>query len=179
MCTRRKQVRTDTRTVCSGAKHVCTATKRGCTHRKRVRMLARARCALARNTSALARNTSALARNASALARNAVALPTEMAISLSRPSAWKKTPRLQKRFYHAHTAQHKRKDCDIPGAGTPCKKAACACRTSLKTLILVLNVGLELGVISPTLFTMVVLMAFVTTIATTPILRVLIREVVL
>lgn len=45
--------------------------------------------------------------------------------------------------------------------------------------LIVLNVGLELGVISSTLFTMMVLMALVTTIATTPILRRLIREVVL
>ena len=37
--------------------------------------------------------------------------------------------------------------------------------------LIVLNVGLELGVISPTLFTMMVLMALVTTIATTPLLR--------
>ena len=37
--------------------------------------------------------------------------------------------------------------------------------------LIVLNVGLDLGVISPTLFTMMVLMALVTTIATTPILR--------
>jgi len=40
--------------------------------------------------------------------------------------------------------------------------------------LIVLNVGLDLGVISPTLFTMMVLMALVTTIATTPILRMLI-----
>ena len=37
--------------------------------------------------------------------------------------------------------------------------------------LIVLNVGLELGVISQTLFTMMVLMALVTTIATTPLLR--------
>jgi len=37
--------------------------------------------------------------------------------------------------------------------------------------LIVLNVGLDLGVVSPTLFTMLVLMALVTTIATTPILR--------
>ena len=37
--------------------------------------------------------------------------------------------------------------------------------------LIVLNVGLELGVISPTLFTMLVLMALVTTLATTPALR--------
>jgi Kef-type K+ transport system membrane component KefB len=37
--------------------------------------------------------------------------------------------------------------------------------------LIVLNVGLELGVISPTLFTMMVLMALATTLATTPILR--------
>ena len=39
--------------------------------------------------------------------------------------------------------------------------------------LIVLNVGLELGVISPALFTMMVLMALATTIATTPVLRVL------
>jgi Kef-type K+ transport system membrane component KefB len=37
--------------------------------------------------------------------------------------------------------------------------------------LIVLNIGLELGVISPTLFTMMVLMAVVTTMATTPILE--------
>lgn len=37
--------------------------------------------------------------------------------------------------------------------------------------LIVLNIGLDLGVISPTLFAMMVLMALVTTIATTPILR--------
>ena len=37
--------------------------------------------------------------------------------------------------------------------------------------LIVLNVGLELGVISPTLFTMMVLMALATTVATTPLLR--------
>ncbi len=39
--------------------------------------------------------------------------------------------------------------------------------------LIVLNVGLELGVISPRLFTMFVIMALVTTMATTPILRIL------
>lgn len=39
--------------------------------------------------------------------------------------------------------------------------------------LIVLNIGLDLGVISPTLFAMMVLMALVTTIATTPILRML------
>jgi Kef-type K+ transport system membrane component KefB len=44
--------------------------------------------------------------------------------------------------------------------------------------LIVLNVGLDLGVISPTLFTMMVLMALVTTLATTPILQLLhIQEV--
>ncbi|MCY1061314.1 cation:proton antiporter [Nannocystis sp. SCPEA4] len=38
--------------------------------------------------------------------------------------------------------------------------------------LIVLNIGLELGVISPTLFTMMVLMALVTTFMTTPILQV-------
>jgi Kef-type K+ transport system membrane component KefB len=37
--------------------------------------------------------------------------------------------------------------------------------------LIVLNIGLELGVISPTLFTMMVLMALVTTIMTTPLMR--------
>ena len=37
--------------------------------------------------------------------------------------------------------------------------------------LIVLNVGLDLGVISPALFTMMVLMAVVTTLATTPALR--------
>jgi Kef-type K+ transport system membrane component KefB len=37
--------------------------------------------------------------------------------------------------------------------------------------LIVLNVGVELGVITPTMFTMLVLMALVTTFATTPILR--------
>jgi Kef-type K+ transport system membrane component KefB len=37
--------------------------------------------------------------------------------------------------------------------------------------LIVLNVGLDLGVISPTLFTMLVLMALVTTVATTPVLQ--------
>jgi Kef-type K+ transport system membrane component KefB len=36
--------------------------------------------------------------------------------------------------------------------------------------LIVLNVGLELGVLSPTLFTLLVIMAVVTTIATTPVL---------
>jgi Kef-type K+ transport system membrane component KefB len=37
--------------------------------------------------------------------------------------------------------------------------------------LVVLNIGLELGVISPTLFAMMVIMALATTIATTPILQ--------
>lgn len=37
--------------------------------------------------------------------------------------------------------------------------------------LIVLNVGLDLGIVSPTLFTMFVLMALTTTVATTPILR--------
>jgi Kef-type K+ transport system membrane component KefB len=37
--------------------------------------------------------------------------------------------------------------------------------------LIVLNIGLDLGVISPGLFTMMVLMALVTTVATTPALR--------
>lgn len=39
--------------------------------------------------------------------------------------------------------------------------------------LIVLNVGLDLGLLSPTLFTMFVIMAIVTTLATAPILRVL------
>jgi Kef-type K+ transport system membrane component KefB len=42
--------------------------------------------------------------------------------------------------------------------------------------IIVLNVGLELGVITPTLFTMFVLMALVTTVATTPVLQRIVRR---
>lgn len=37
--------------------------------------------------------------------------------------------------------------------------------------LIVLNIGLDLGIISPTLFTMMVVMAIVTTIATSPVLR--------
>src|SRR4029450_12181319 len=37
--------------------------------------------------------------------------------------------------------------------------------------LIVLNIGLDLGVISPTLFTMMVVMALVTTFMTTPLLR--------
>jgi Kef-type K+ transport system membrane component KefB len=44
--------------------------------------------------------------------------------------------------------------------------------------LIALNVGLELGVISQTLFTMMVLMALVTTVATTPILQLLTGSVV-
>jgi Kef-type K+ transport system membrane component KefB len=40
--------------------------------------------------------------------------------------------------------------------------------------LIVLNIGLDLGIISPTLFAMMVIMAVVTTLATTPLLRLLI-----
>ncbi len=42
--------------------------------------------------------------------------------------------------------------------------------------LIVLNIGLDLGVLSPTLFAMLVLMALVTTIATTPVLHLLSRR---
>src|SRR5207248_9192 len=42
--------------------------------------------------------------------------------------------------------------------------------------LIVLNIGLDLGVISPTLFAMLVLMALLTTIATTPVLHLLTPE---
>ncbi len=42
--------------------------------------------------------------------------------------------------------------------------------------LIVLNLGLDLGILSPTLFTMLVIMAVVTTVATTPILQVLARQ---
>jgi Kef-type K+ transport system membrane component KefB len=42
--------------------------------------------------------------------------------------------------------------------------------------LIVLNVGLDLGVISPTLFTMLVIMAIVTTMTTTPVLRLVMPE---
>ena len=45
--------------------------------------------------------------------------------------------------------------------------------------LIVLNVGLDLGVISPTLFTMLVIMAIVTTIATTPVLTMVMPEAAL
>jgi Kef-type K+ transport system membrane component KefB len=45
--------------------------------------------------------------------------------------------------------------------------------------LIVLNVGLDLGVISPELFTMMVLMAIVTTLATTPLLRIAVPEAML
>ena len=42
--------------------------------------------------------------------------------------------------------------------------------------LIVLNVGLDLGVISPTLFAMLVIMALVTTLATTPVLQLVHRQ---
>ena len=42
--------------------------------------------------------------------------------------------------------------------------------------LIVLNIGLDLGVISPTLFAMMVLMAIVTTMATSPVLLALVPE---
>jgi Kef-type K+ transport system membrane component KefB len=42
--------------------------------------------------------------------------------------------------------------------------------------LIVLNVGLDLGVISPALFTMLVVMALVTTMTTTPVLKLVMRE---
>jgi Kef-type K+ transport system membrane component KefB len=45
--------------------------------------------------------------------------------------------------------------------------------------LIVLNVGLDLGVISPTLFTMLVIMAIVTTMATTPLLKLVMPEATL
>lgn len=42
--------------------------------------------------------------------------------------------------------------------------------------LIVLNVGLDLGIISPTLFAMLVIMALVTTLATTPLLQIVHRE---
>jgi Kef-type K+ transport system membrane component KefB len=42
--------------------------------------------------------------------------------------------------------------------------------------LIVLNIGLDLRIISPTLFTMLVIMALVTTLMTTPILSLLLRR---
>lgn len=42
--------------------------------------------------------------------------------------------------------------------------------------LIVLNVGMDLGVLSPTLFAMLVIMAIVTTLATTPVLQAMTRE---
>jgi Kef-type K+ transport system membrane component KefB len=43
--------------------------------------------------------------------------------------------------------------------------------------LIVLNIGLDLGVISPTLFTMMVIMALVTTLATSPLLQLVVPHV--
>ena len=42
--------------------------------------------------------------------------------------------------------------------------------------LIVLNIGLDLGVISPTLFAMMVIMALVTTAATSPLISFLVRQ---
>jgi len=42
--------------------------------------------------------------------------------------------------------------------------------------LVVLNVGLDLGVVSPALFAMFVVMALLTTLATTPILKIVMRR---
>jgi Kef-type K+ transport system membrane component KefB len=42
--------------------------------------------------------------------------------------------------------------------------------------LIVLNIGLDLGIISPTLFAMLVIMALVTTLATAPLLQLVHRE---
>ena len=42
--------------------------------------------------------------------------------------------------------------------------------------LIVLNMGLDLGIVSPRLFTMLVIMAIVTTFLTTPVLQVLLRK---
>jgi len=42
--------------------------------------------------------------------------------------------------------------------------------------LIVLNIGLDLGVISPRLFTMLVLMALMTTFMTTPLLNLIVRN---
>ena len=42
--------------------------------------------------------------------------------------------------------------------------------------LIVLNIGLDLGVISPTLFAMLVIMALATTLATTPVLHAILRR---
>lgn len=58
--------------------------------------------------------------------------------------------------------------------GTPARQAAglgVLMNTRGLMELIVLNIGLELGVISPTLYTMLVVMAIVTTLATTPVLR--------
>ena len=42
--------------------------------------------------------------------------------------------------------------------------------------LIVLNIGLDLKIISPTLFTMLVIMALVTTFLTTPVLTLIVRK---
>ncbi len=42
--------------------------------------------------------------------------------------------------------------------------------------LIVLNVGLDLGILSPALFSMMVIMALVTTVMTTPVLKLVLPE---
>lgn len=52
----------------------------------------------------------------------------------------------------------------------------CAANTRGLVELVVLNIGLDLGVISPTLFTMLVIMALVTTFMTSPLMQFLLRK---
>ena len=60
---------------------------------------------------------------------------------------------------------------DRPLAGARRARSAILMNTRGLMELIVLNIGLDLGVISPTLFTMMVIMALVTTFMTTPLLR--------
>ena len=55
-------------------------------------------------------------------------------------------------------------------------RSACSMNTRGLVELVVLNIGLDLGVISPTLFTMMVVMALVTTFMTSPLLQMLLRN---
>lgn len=64
-------------------------------------------------------------------------------------------------------------------AGLPWRESACLgvlMNTRGLMGLIVLNMGLDLGIISPTVFAMMVLMALVTTLATTPLLRLLLSQ---
>ena len=65
----------------------------------------------------------------------------------------------------------RRRASDRPARGARRRRSASLMNTRGLMELIVLNVGLDLGVISPALFAMMVLMALVTTLATGPLLK--------